>query len=453
MSALATLICLLTVPGLSGASIYADMREAPRATLGHLQNGTVNRDLRSHNAERRVVILGSSNAVGSSASQSSRSWAGLLADALRGRAIPVVNASIGGTNTADSISRFERDVARYDPDFVILATSILNEQLLPNVPTTSEQFLQNTRQLIARVEAIGAIPILITPYTNAGLNPALRQQMLQISREFEAEGVTVWDFWNVMDDGTGHWLPGLSADGTHVGDTGHLNLFESIPLGFFDFAGNPNRPLPPLQGFGSWVADAGDGSQPSINVSPASPAPSWSAAFWTRAGSEGEEKTLLEVSGPAARVRRIGKRFELLLGDQVAAVGDVSEQGGFQHLCLTHQGLTGLITLYVNGAAAGATTVAGAESARLFTLGTTREQPGIQGESVAQFLVYRTPLCAEDVRELAAGRIPVKSLEAHLPLAQSPARRNQNAGPTIVDVVIGGTWHWVVEGPRTTAAP
>lgn len=402
---------------------------------------------------RRVVVIGSSTAAGAGAPSIAKSWVGRLTNAVSGKGFAVVNVSISGTKTADSLDRFDRNVLPLSPDFVVLATSIMNESGFSDFPSLRRTYVQNTRRLITRVQEIGAIPVLTTPYPSNGLNPALRQQMLEISREFEAEGVTVWDFWNAEDDGTGRWLPGLSSDGIHVGDTGHLNLFETIPLGFFDYALNANRPLPPRQGFGSWGADGGEGNKSAISVSPASPAPSWSAAFWTSAGGEDQEKTLLEIAGPEVRVRRMGMQFELLMGDQVVVAGAASERGGFQHLCLTYQKLTGSMTLYVNGVAAGSANVGDMESARLFTLGTAGERPGIQGDSVAQWLIYRTPLCAEDVQELAAGRVPVKSMEAHLPLNQSPARRNQNAAPTAVEILIGGAWHWVPEGPLPMAIP
>lgn len=434
-------IAVLPIPGAAQLSRLAPCLSAPCPDWEPLPR------------DRRIVVIGSSTAAGAGAPSPADSWVGRLSKAMAGKGVTVWNVSVIGSTTANSLDRFDRAVVPLNPDFVVLATSIMNERGFGNFPGLRQLYMQNTRQLIARVQAIGAIPILATPYPNIALNPALRLQMLEISREFESEGVIVWDFWSALDDGAGRWLPGLSSDGTHVGNTGHLSLFESIPLGFFDFALPANRPLPPRQSLGSWVADTAEGAQPAISVSPATPVPSWSAAFWTSSGGNAEERTLLEVSGPGVRVRRVGSRFELFLHGEVAASGAASTPGVFQHICLTHQMLTGIMTLYVNGMAVGAASAVGAEPARLFTLGAASTQPGIQGDSVSQFLTYRTPLGPEDVRELAAGRVPVKSLEAHLPLAQSPARWNQNAAPTVVGVVIAGTWHWVADGPRTIAAP
>jgi lysophospholipase L1-like esterase len=396
-------------------------------------------------------VLGSSTAAGAVAPSYAGSWAGLLTAAIRSKGVAVLNASVNGTRTASSLERFDRDVAPLAPDFVVLATSVMNESPFGDFPSLRRTYTQNTRLLIARVRAIGAIPIVVTPYPSDALNPALRQQMLEIAREFEAEGVTVWDFWHAMDDGAGRWLPGLSDDGVHVGLVGHLHLFESIPLGFFDFALTPFRPLPPRQGFGSWIAAPGSAPPPAIQVTPASAAPSWSAAFWTRAGRDSEAKALLEIAGPGASLRRTGKRYELLLSGEVVTAGEASESPDFQHICLTYQALSGTLTLYVNGARAGGVAATGAAPARRFTWGPTSLSPGIAGESFSQILIYRSPLRLEDIRELATGRTPSSSLEAFLPLGQAPAHPNQNAAPTVVEILITGEWLWAPDGPRVLA--
>lgn len=402
---------------------------------------------------RRLVVLGSSTAAGAVAPSYASSWAGLLAAALRSKGVAVLNVSVNGARTASSLERFDRDVTPLAPDFVVLATSIMNESPFGHFPSLRRTYIQNTRLLIARVRAIGAMPILATPYPSDALNPTLRLQMLEISRDFEAEGVTVWDFWNALDDGAGRWLPGLSGDGVHAGLIGHLHLFESIPLGFFDFALTPFRPLPPRPGFGSWTAGPGSAPPPAIQVTPASPASSWSTAFWTRAGRDSEARSILEIAGPGVILRSAGMRFELLLLGEVVAAGEASEAGDFQHVSITYQALTGALALYINGTPAGRTAAAGAAPARRFTWGTANASPAIAGESFSQILIYRSPLCGEDIRELAAGRIPSKSLEAFLPLGQSPGHPNHNAAPTLVEIVIAGEWLWAPDGPHPFAVP
>jgi hypothetical protein len=372
-----------------------------------------------------------------------------LAQSLRAKGFSFLNVSAAGTTTADSIARFNDDVAPRSPDYVVLATSVGNESIATDVGRVRRDYLANTSRLLQMVEAIGATPILTTPYPNSSFSGTLAAILASATRQMESEGVVIWDFWNATDDGSGKWLPGLSNDGTHPSDIGHLHLFESIPLALFTLAPSHNRLPPPRQTFGSWTAESSEAAQPAIIVSLASPAPSWSAAFWAAASDDFQEKTLFELAEIGVRVRRIGTSVELLVKGEIVAAAPTPMPGVFHHLCVTYKYLTRVITLYIDGLPV---EYAAAEmgSARLFALGdVTGEGPGIQGDRVAQFLIYRTPLSPEDVAELAAGRVPTKSMEAHLPLAQSPARPNQNAAPTVVDVVVNGSWRWVPDGPRT----
>ncbi len=113
---------------------------------------------------RTVVILGSSTAEGVGASSQSASWAGRLAQQLAKSGIRVINRSIAGANTTDSLERFDRDVVPYQPGFVILATSIVNEGFESSPAVAYERYNENTTALIGRVREIGAIPMNITMY-------------------------------------------------------------------------------------------------------------------------------------------------------------------------------------------------------------------------------------------------------------------------------------------------
>jgi lysophospholipase L1-like esterase len=394
-----------------------------------------------------IAILGSSTAFGVGASSVSTSWVGRLTAYLQGLGVQVRNVSVPGSNTADSLARFDRDVRPLNPDFVVLATSIVNEAAINDMYVVRQVFTANTRLLIQKVEAIGAVPILITPYPQAIFNPSYRTQMLAIARDLEAEGVPVWDFWNVADDGSGRWQPGLSTDGTHPTDAGHLALFQALELGFFGYALDRKRPFLPRGDLGAWLADDG-ATAPAIAVRPASAAASWAAAFWVAPGDAGRSMLLLNVSGSGAGIRRSGSVLQIIVAGRSVAAWDTRMSSLFQHVCLSYSNQTGRLTLYVNGIQAGQAIAPGLPAATLFSLGSTDESPGVVGETLAQFLVYRTPLCAEDVLELASGHIPVKSLAASLPLAQSPSRAAQNSAPTNVDVTVGGFWHWVQTGPR-----
>src|SRR5437870_5769733 len=62
------------------------------------------------------------------------------------------NAGVSGDTAADALSRFDRDVAAYRPKFVAIRFE----------PELFERYQADMRQLIAKVQAIKATPILMT---------------------------------------------------------------------------------------------------------------------------------------------------------------------------------------------------------------------------------------------------------------------------------------------------
>ncbi|HWE52283.1 MAG TPA: SGNH/GDSL hydrolase family protein, partial [Bryobacteraceae bacterium] len=157
-----------------------------------------------------IVVLGSSTAAGVGASTYQTSWVGLLTSALASKGYIVQNVSISGTNTGDSLARFDRDVTPNNPAFVVLATSIVNEP----TDTAAQSYLAKTLLLIHKVESIGAIPVVVPPYPNDGFSASMYSSIQNIYTTLGAEGVPLLDFLDAADDGQGHWVAGLSLDGT-----------------------------------------------------------------------------------------------------------------------------------------------------------------------------------------------------------------------------------------------
>ena len=393
----------------------------------------------------RVVLLGSSTALGAGASSSGASWAGRLGAYLQTKGLEFVNASISGTATADSIARFENDVTPRSPQFVILATSIANEGLTPNnIPTILPRFLANTRTLIRMTESIGAIPILVTPMVNNAYTAKVRTALITLSSQLEAEGVEVWDFSNSLDDGTGKFLAGLSKDGTHTNDTGHQQLFDAIPATCFVAALNPPRWAPAMD-YGSWKSAIGDGTPASITVSLASPALSWSVAFWMKPGNSGEVQPTLTIDDTTLQLRRTGTRLDLLQNEAILASADIPSLSTFVHIGITYQKLSGALTLYVNGAPAAASTLTTENPAGSFRIASL---PAGDGDSFCRIQIYRAPLNAQDMKDLAGGRLHFKSLAANLPLTSSSGRGLVSRNPAGITTTMEGSWNWTEAGPR-----
>ena len=390
-----------------------------------------------------VVVLGSSTAQGAGASSYQESWAGRLTAALSGRGFAVRNVSISGTHTGDSLARFDHDVTGFKPGFVMLATSFANEPAV----APAQSYLQNTLQLIRKVESIGAIPIVVAPYPNNGFSAATYSSIKDIYAALAAEGVPILDFLDGTDDGRGRWVQGLSVDGTHPTDVGHKLLFDCIPLTLFEALQHPMPPLPP-RGFGSWVQNTGPQTQGDLEVRPASGMESWTVSFWTSHGPALSERTLLSVNSGWLQLRREGTSLQLWREGANVATVEPSGSSGFHHVGLTYQSVTGALNFYVDGRFRAQASIPGGNPATVFSMGGDPAFPGRNavGDSFADILLYRAPLSQTDIQDIGVGKMPWKSVEAWLPLAFSPDRPAQNLAASVVTVITHGTWRWSTEG-------
>jgi hypothetical protein len=351
----------------------------------------------------------------------------------------IQNVSISGTDTATSLGRFDQDVTPYRPAFVMLATSIVNEP-----PATAvESYLQGTLSLIAKVEAIGAIPIIVGPYPNDGFVSAMYAGIKGIYTTLGAEGVPILDFLDGADDGQGHWVAGLSADGTHPTDVGHALLFDCIPLTLFDALQLPVPPVNP-HGFGSWVQNTDMVTEGDLAIQPSSGMGSWTISFWTNPSLAPTERALLTVNGGALQLRRTGTAWTLWSSGKNLAIAELRGASAFHHVALTYQSITGTLSWYLDGQLRTQAVIPGLPPVAAWSLG---GDPGNAGwnageDSFADAILYRAPLAQADIQAIRTGQAPWKSVEAWLPLAYSPDESRQNLAASIVTVLAHGAWSW-----------
>jgi lysophospholipase L1-like esterase len=386
-----------------------------------------------------VVVLGSSTALGTGASSYSKSWAGLLTSALAGRGYSVQNVSISGTATGDSLARFDHDVAPSRPSFVILATSLANEP----ATTAAPSYLQNTLLLIQKVEAIGAIPIVVAPYPYIGFTPAMYSSIKDIYASLAAEGVPVLDFLDGADDGQGHWVAGLSQDGTHPTDTGHRLLFDSIPVTLFDALQRRAAPVnPPNSGW--WVQKSDNLTEGDIEIRPDTATTSWTVSFWIKPLTTETERALLTLNGGWLELRRAGAAWNLWRGGNNLATLQVSGPAVFHHVALTYQSITGTLRVYVDARLLAQTILAGANPLSVFTIGGDAGYApwNSTGDAFADILLYRAPLALTDIQAIRTGQTPWKSVAAWLPLAYSPDRPWLNLAASAATAIVHGSWNW-----------
>jgi hypothetical protein len=355
----------------------------------------------------------------------------------------VQNVSVSGTDTSDSLARFDSDVTPYKPRFVMLATSIVNE---PEA-TAVQSYLQNTLLLIRKVESIGAIPILVAPYPNNGFSAAMYSSIKDLYATLASQGVPILDFLDGTDDGQGHWLPGLDVDGTHPNDIGHGLLFDCIPLTLFDALQLPMPPVNP-HGFGSWVQSTGLLTEGDIEIRPSSGMGSWTISFWTGPSAATAERVLLSVNTGQFQVRRAGASWGLWSGGAILNTMEVRPVAPFHHIAMTYQSFAGILELYIDAQLRSRAIVPGANPVTVLSIG---GDPGTSGwnaedDRFADVVLYRAPLSQTDIQAIRIGQGQWKSVEAWLPLTYSPSRPTLNLAASVPAVIVHGVWNWSGEG-------
>jgi len=354
------------------------------------------------NKTKLIVVLGSSTAAGVGASNPAAAWVSLLTASVAKDGFRVRNSSISGSTTSDSIARFGSDVVAYRPDFVLLATSLWNEDFADAPVDAGDRYLTNTRMLVNMVRSIGSLPVVIGPYPNTLSSPVHVQTIKSIYKEMETFGVPIVDCWNASSDPSGRWLPGLSVDGTHPTDLGHRVLYDAFPTSLFSAA----------YGYYQDSADTEAGAffssgEQNIAVALEQPTGSWSAGVWEKECGSGLGDVLSVISDSGKlNVVRSRNSFDITLDDTAVFSAPVLHtQPSWRHIVLTYNGQTGSVSLYLAGRLRGAAGLGRALNARRVMI------RGCQNCELSDFVIYRSPLALDDVSNLARCVVLRKSLE------------------------------------------
>jgi lysophospholipase L1-like esterase len=148
----------------------------------------------------------------------------------------VVNQGVGGEKTADMLARIDKALA-LNPHFVIIMGGT-NDLANGDVPLATTQ--ANIREMCARVESHGAVPVLCTVPPNSF---SLEQRDILngwIAEYANSKGYGIIDFYAVIDNPSnpGHSNPLLvMSDGLHPNAAGYSAMGNAIDLGIFT-AGN-----------------------------------------------------------------------------------------------------------------------------------------------------------------------------------------------------------------------
>lgn len=287
----------------------------------------------------RVVVLGSSTAVGVGASSPALSWAGRLATALEPFGLSLVNVSVSGTDMNWALAQFPV-VAALNPAVVILATSPWNCGLGGGDPAAAfDDYVAKVTRLAGMCEQIGARVIWFAGYPKNG-QPALSDKLLPLLYD-ALEKWALWDCFGQCDAG-GEWRAGFSDDGTHPNTGGHGWMFDGITLSTLFARPEPSRV------FTSWQLDGADASYGPLLLTLQRGASALTASMWFKYGTVQNSRAYIAFTGTNGRIRN-GTNYGL--GD---AAGNSAEFGvgpstSWQHLALGYTTADNVLRFWLNG--------------------------------------------------------------------------------------------------------
>ena len=164
-------------------------------------------------------------------------WGDVLETGLRakfGRKFHVINSGICGNNTRDALARFDRDVSAFRPDAVIVTFGGNDCNPKPEKFVPDEEFSANLTEILAKVRALGALPILQTYYKMdfSGMDPMRAENFLRkmelIRQAAARDQAFLVDQYNLFDR-----IPEETLRYKLLLNPMHVNEFGNILIGVF----------------------------------------------------------------------------------------------------------------------------------------------------------------------------------------------------------------------------
>lgn len=112
----------------------------------------------------RVVVFGASN---TERYMPGLHWSDILEVGIRssfGRKFHLINSGVSGNNTREALKRFDRDVASFKPDIVIVTLGGNDCNPKPEKFVSESEFASNMDLIVKKIRDLGALPIIQTYY-------------------------------------------------------------------------------------------------------------------------------------------------------------------------------------------------------------------------------------------------------------------------------------------------
>lgn len=396
---------------------------------------------------KKVMIYGSSVALGEGSTGGNTGWAQKLSTELTSRGFTVKNHSVPANASTDLINRFYTDIAPENPDFLIISIGLGNEGLVAgDKETVYNSFKTGLQKLIFMCRQQGIIPILGNSYSNNNYTSTDYNYVKQINSEIDSWGVPVFNFLGADDDLTGKWITGSFADALHPNDIGHQAFFKSIPPSMFDaLVDYDYKKIKPSSGALKISTEASlenpiqgiiDGALESFTF-----------AMWFKVDdTAGYGKAFVGFGTGASRVRNPnavdvppidGLRYTTNSGVDLAMGSNVKPEitNRWYHIAVAYSSITQTSRVYLDGVFQG-------EVADVISLSTLT----IAGRSPSGFaslnavntnfkdvLLYRARLSDSQIKEIYNGNIIKSSLEIYSPMGDKNTSLNYrilNLAPT-----------------------
>ncbi len=368
-----------------------------------------------NNGKLRLVVVGSSVAYGSGATED-RGWAYMLKEELQASGRwEVINKSIGGNRTSDVLGRLDRDVLVYNPDIVVVGLSLANEGLAGNadVQEVYTSYRNGLKKIIQVLQANDIVPVICNCYPNSGYDQLKYDLICQMNREIASWPVASINFLSATDDGHGRWVEGYLKDGGHPNDAGHREMFYNIPGSLFDnYIGSSPAGSLTMQNSG-WLTRSGKSGVMPLNCSVKKPLHSYTIYFEFMAESDSSE-TIMDIDSNGKIVVDEQGRLTYLTGEEKIVSNVSITPGRMNQIALNCSYSQEKASFYINGELIGNCHYRQSE-VDSFGLGQNEQESGCEVK-YRNIIIYRGALSHSEMLSLFAGNIGQSSLELFSPL-------------------------------------
>ncbi len=356
----------------------------------------------------RVLILGSSTAAGAGASSPQSAWAGILANKLAPLGGLLINSSVGGSTTRESRDRFVSEFNRIAPDVVVFATNPYNSPNLMSPDAVVDEYMSETRELVALTVNAGSIPVVITPYGYQNASEALTSAMLRLRDELEGLGCLVWDFWNSTTLESGKWIPGLNFDVLHPNDRGHQAMADSISVPQVAFGRTYYRDVWGLDGepFGV-TPNLGSGSDGRLVCRLGQVAQSWTITVRLRSRDVGVGHVRLLLGKETPHPIEIVKDGVHLPSGRLAWPANVLHGQGSAIISISFEAVERTFNVSVDGRVVQTTKLERPHSIEEFTIEANCDECVVD-----ELVVHLSSLSTKSIEKIHSGQIPRASIVA-----------------------------------------